>query len=70
MATNAGMSLVVQSVEGILNTLEFKHLLSDPAWTPLSPTVPGTGSPLLLQDTNKVADSSRFYRVSCALGQN
>ena len=42
--------------------LEYKHLLDDPAWTPLSPAVVGTGGPMTLQDTNTPVDS-RYYRI-------
>ena len=42
--------------------LEYKHLLDDPAWTPLSPVVVGTGDPMTLQDTNTPVDS-RYYRI-------
>jgi hypothetical protein len=42
--------------------LEYKQFLDDPAWTPLSPAVPGTGGPMTLQDTNTSADS-RYYRL-------
>ena len=43
-------------------SLEYKHLLEDPAWTPLSSAVPGTGGLMTLQDTNTSADS-RYYRL-------
>ena len=42
--------------------LEYKNLLSDPTWTPLSPAVPGTGGVMTLQDTNTPGDS-RYYRL-------
>jgi len=60
--TGVGVSL--GSVAGLSYRLEYKDSLSDPTWTPLPPTVLGTGGPLVLQDTNAIAPS-RFYRVLC-----
>ncbi len=60
--TNLSVSL--QSLEGLLYTLEYKDALTDPAWTPLPPPLTGTGGVLVLQDTNAIG-SQRFYRVNC-----
>ena len=56
------VSISFASQLGLNYALEYKHLLDDPAWTPLLPAVPGTGGPMTLQDTNKAADS-RYYRL-------
>jgi hypothetical protein len=32
---------------------------------PIVPVVPGTGTLIVLQDTNASPAASRFYRVSC-----
>jgi uncharacterized repeat protein (TIGR01451 family) len=55
----------VDSVVGLNYTLEFKTNLTDPDWTPLLPPVPGTGSPITLQDTNGPLNATGFYRVNC-----
>ena len=56
------VSISFASQPGLNYVLEYKHLLSDPAWTPLPPPVPGTGAPMTLQDTNNSPDS-RYYRL-------
>jgi hypothetical protein len=61
-STNINVS--VESIPGVNYTLEYKNLLSDPAWTPILPPVPGTGSPILLQDP-VTTQPSRYYRVRC-----
>jgi hypothetical protein len=63
----AGISVSLSSVFGVNYQLEYKNLLTDPAWTPLVPPISGTGGVVLLQDTNSPA-GSRFYRVSCLNG--
>ena len=50
------------AVTGQSYTLEYKHFLSDPAWTPIGATVFGSNGVMTLQDTNAPADS-RFYRL-------
>jgi T5SS/PEP-CTERM-associated repeat protein len=52
----------IQTSTGQSYTLEFNNSLSDTTWTPILPAVPGTGSQILLQDTNATA-FIRFYRV-------
>ena len=59
-----GMAISLTSVPGLTYTLEYKSSLGDPTWTPLLPSVNGTGSSLNLQDTNTLT-TSRFYRVVC-----
>jgi len=60
-ATNVAIS--VNSVAGLTYTLQYKNLLEDSNWTDILPSLPGTGSVLLLQDTNGSVLPSRFYRV-------
>jgi hypothetical protein len=50
------------SETGLSYTLEYKHFLDDPVWTPLSPAQAGTGGVMVLQDTNAPADC-RYYRL-------
>ncbi len=59
-----GMAISLTSVPGLTYTLEYKSSLDDPTWTPLLPSIDGTGSSLTLQDTNALT-TSRFYRVLC-----
>jgi hypothetical protein len=58
----AQVNISFLSQPGSSYSLEYKHLLQDPAWTPLSAAVPGTGGLMTLQDTNTSADS-RYYRL-------
>ena len=60
------LSLSLLSAVGLTYTLEYKDALSDPAWTPIPPAVPGTGGPLSFQDTNALTSPARFYRVTAA----
>jgi hypothetical protein len=67
--TMSGVSLASPAVSisflsgtGVSYLLEYKNLLTDPTWTPLSPALPGTGSVMTLQDTNSPV-SSRYYRL-------
>jgi uncharacterized repeat protein (TIGR01451 family) len=60
-ATNVAIS--VNSVAGLTYTLQYKNFLEDNNWTDILPSLPGTGSVLLLQDTNGSVLPSRFYRV-------
>jgi uncharacterized repeat protein (TIGR01451 family) len=62
--THTNVSVSFQSVIGLNYTLEYKNLLTDPAWTTLSPTTPGNGGLLMLFDTN-TPPALRFYRVLC-----
>jgi uncharacterized repeat protein (TIGR01451 family) len=57
-------SINFSSVTGLTYSLEFKGSLTDPAWIPIPPPVPGTGGMLSLLDTNATAAPSRFYRVT------
>jgi hypothetical protein len=62
----AGSEVLISfpSETGLSYTLEYKHSLDDPAWTPLPPAVTGTGGVMVLQDSNAPADS-RYYRLRC-----
>jgi len=57
------MSLI--SVAGLDYQLEYKDTLTQTNWVPIVPVVPGTGTLMMLQDTNALPAASRFYRVSC-----
>jgi hypothetical protein len=50
------------SVLGLTYTLEFKNSLNNAAWTPIQPSLPGSGGILLLQDPAATVPI-RFYRV-------
>lgn len=50
------------SSTGCVYTLQYKNLLSDPAWTDLPPSTNGTGSTIVLREPNP-ARPSRFYRL-------
>ena len=56
------VSITFPSEAGLSYLLEYKDLLTDPTWTPLSPAVPGTGGVMTLQDTNSPGNS-RYYRL-------
>ncbi len=56
------VTLSCASQNGSRYTLEYKILLTDPAWTPILPATPGTGSPLNLSDL-AATNASSFYRV-------
>jgi uncharacterized repeat protein (TIGR01451 family) len=60
-ATNVAVTL--DSVPGLTYTLEYKNNLQDAVWTPITPSVPGTGGTISLQDTSGSLLPSRFYRV-------
>jgi hypothetical protein len=62
-AIGTSFSVSVPSLSGLSYLLEFKNALLDPSWTPVSSWVPGTGGPLILQDTNTLS-GARFYRVA------
>jgi uncharacterized repeat protein (TIGR01451 family) len=62
--THTNVSVSFQSVVGLNYTLEYKNLFTDPSWTILSPSTPGNGGSLTLQDTNTLP-AIRFYRILC-----
>jgi hypothetical protein len=55
----------LNSLAGLNYQLEYKDFLTQTNWVPIFPVVPGTGTLILLQDTNALPATSRFYRVSC-----
>jgi hypothetical protein len=55
----------LDSLAGLNYQLEYKDSLTQTSWVPILPVVPGTGTLILLQDTNALPAASRFYRVSC-----
>ncbi len=58
-----GLSVSVNSAQGLNYSLAYKNLLTDPSWTILpSTTVPGTGGLITLQDLSP-AQAQRFYVV-------
>ena len=60
---NAGTNAFsVSSVSGLLYTLQYKNLLSEPTWTDLLPSTVGTGGTIVLRDTTATVPQ-RFYRV-------
>jgi hypothetical protein len=59
------VSLSLSSLAGLNYQLEYKDTLAQPNWVPIFPVVPGTGTLILMQDTNALPAASRFYRVSC-----
>jgi hypothetical protein len=63
-ASTTNFSFSVASVTGATYTLEYKNSLADTNWTPLLPSVTGTGGAISLQDTNGATFPSRFYRVN------
>ena len=62
---SSNVSLLLNSVTGLNYTLEYKNSLLQTQWLELLPAVPGSGGPLLLQDTNPPSLPARFYRVHC-----
>jgi len=63
--TGTTVSMSLDSVAGLNYQLEYKDNLTQTGWVPIFPVVPGTGVQILLQDTNALPATSRFYRVSC-----
>jgi hypothetical protein len=63
--TGTNVSLSLNSLAGLNYQLQYKNALQDPAWTPLTPAVTGTGGVITLSDTNGPPWASRFYRVNC-----
>jgi hypothetical protein len=59
-----GLVVTLPSIVGVNYQLEYKDLLTDPEWWPLSPAEPGTGDLISLSDTNPTA-TTRFYRIRC-----
>jgi uncharacterized repeat protein (TIGR01451 family) len=63
VTAGAGLSLSVNSVQGLNYSLAYKNFLTDPAWTVLpASTVAGTGGVINLQD-NSPPQAQRFYAV-------
>jgi uncharacterized repeat protein (TIGR01451 family) len=59
-------SLMFQSVPGLLYTLEYSPTLAAPEWTPIPPSLSGTGGLMLLWDLDPpLASTNRYYRVRC-----
>jgi hypothetical protein len=63
--TGTTVSMSLNSLAGLSYQLEYKDYLTQTDWVPILPVVPGTGTLILLQDTNALPAASRFYRVSC-----
>jgi len=63
IATGTNVSISLPSLIGLNYTLEYTDTLDNPVWTPIAPTVPGTGDVIVLQDPNP-SPTSRYYRVS------
>jgi hypothetical protein len=63
--TGTNVSLSLNSLAGLNYQLQYKNTLQDPAWTPITPAVAGTGGVITLSDTNGPPWASRFYRVNC-----
>jgi uncharacterized repeat protein (TIGR01451 family) len=63
-ANGTNVSISVDSVAGLTYRLEYKNVLTDPSWTPVTPPASGTGGPVILFDTNAPFAPTRFYRVS------
>jgi hypothetical protein len=61
--TPSGQALSVESTTGVTYTLQYKSSLSDPQWTPITPSVVGTGGIIVLTDSTPGLES-RFYRVA------
>ncbi len=57
----ATFTISIPTEVGPIYVLEYKELLTDPAWTTLA-TVSGTGSSIPVTDNN-LTNTSRFYRV-------
>ncbi len=64
LVNNSGATLTSSSEPGLNYTLEYKGDIIDPTWTPISPTVPGTGADIYLQDPDPPV-TNRFYRIRC-----
>jgi len=63
---NGQASVSFQSLTGLVYTLEYSPTLLPAQWTPIQPSMPGTGDWMVLQDTNSVFPSgTRFYRIRC-----
>jgi alpha-tubulin suppressor-like RCC1 family protein len=58
----ADVSFAIQSHSGRVYRLEYTTTLNSPEWIPL-PLVAGTGSDLILRDSNPDLNSQRYYRV-------
>ena len=62
-ASGGTISISLQSGTNRNYTLQYKNSLSDPLWTPMLPSLSGTGGSIVLHDTNAVVSPARFYRV-------
>ncbi len=62
--TGDTISISLASQPGLNYTLLYKDNLSDPDWTPLPNSIPGTGDTITLQDPAP-SPTNRFYCVSC-----
>jgi hypothetical protein len=60
--TDTGVSLYLQSTSGRSYILQYNDSVTDSTWTPVPPTVTGTGREIVLRDTTGLANQ-RFYRV-------
>ncbi len=63
--SSSNVSVALQSLSNLNYLLEYKNTVTDATWTPLPPSIPGTGGPITLHDTNGAVFPSRFYRVIC-----
>jgi uncharacterized delta-60 repeat protein len=60
--TDGVVTISCSSVLGLSYTLEYKDALDAPGWTPILPTVHGTGDTIFLTDSNAPA-GMRFYHI-------
>ena len=60
--TGTTASVTFTTVSGLTYTVQYKNHLEDSVWTPILPSVSGTGSQMTLNDTT-AATGTRIYRV-------
>jgi len=60
--TGTTASITFTTVSGLTYTVQYKNHLEDSVWTPILPSVSGTGSQMTLNDTT-AATGTRIYRV-------
>ena len=60
--TGTTASITFTTVSGLTYTVQYENHLDDSVWTPILPSVSGTGSPMTVNDTVATA-GTRFYRV-------
>jgi hypothetical protein len=60
--TGTTASITFTTVSGLTYTVQHKNHLDDSVWTPILPSVSGSGSPMTVNDTAATA-GTRFYRV-------